>query len=225
MKVCLIDSRVKESNIFLTSVQDDVTAILLDYETDTFDTLLLKIGSATSIAYVAYASFDQTYSFFKDSSFDMESKASWQPFFNFLSGINGLQYFDFLGCSLASDARWKEAFVWMEETGVNIRASTDETGNIASGGNWILEDGSVDAKELYFKEGIGIYWIIDVIDNNLYYNGKKVTSGGYIAYNNILYYNGEKVNNKYIIHNNILYEYGVRTTGFLYKVTESILIV
>ena len=64
-----------------------------------------------------------------------------------------------------------------------------------------------------------------MIDNNLYYNGKKVTSGGYIAHNSILYYNGEKVNNKYIIHNNILYDYGIRRTGFLYKVTESILIV
>jgi len=223
MKVCLIDSRVQESNIFLTYVQDDITAILIDYETDTFQSLLSKIGSAESIAYVAHTSFDQTYSFFKDSSFDMGTKTDWQPFFDFLSGINGLQYFDFLGCSLADD-RWKQVFLWMEETGVIIRASTDATGIIASG-NGMLENGSVDVKALYFKEGIGIYWIIDVIDNNLYYNGKKVTSGGYIAHNSILYYNGEKVNNKYIIHNNILYDYGVRTTGFLYKVTDSILIV
>ncbi len=75
MKVCLIDSRVQESNIFLTYVQDDVTAILIDYETDTFQSLLSKIGSAKSIAYVAHTSFDQTYSFFKDSSFDMGNQS------------------------------------------------------------------------------------------------------------------------------------------------------
>jgi hypothetical protein len=157
MKVCIVDSRVKESDIFLNSVQDDVTAILIDYETDTFESLLLKIGSAKSIAYVSHASFDRTYSFFKGSSFDMNVKEDWQPFFDFLKAINGLRYFDFLGCSLASDDRWKQVFVWTEENGISIRASTDETGNLASGGNWILEDGSVDAKEMYFKEGIENY--------------------------------------------------------------------
>ena len=95
MKVCIVDSRVLESAIFLNSVQDDVTAILLDYETDTFESLLLKIGSATSIAYVAHGTFGPTYSFFKDSSFDMNVKEDWQPFFDFLKAINGLRYFDF----------------------------------------------------------------------------------------------------------------------------------
>ena len=46
MKVCLVDSRVKDSSIFLNSVQDDVTAILIDYENDSFESLLLKISSA-----------------------------------------------------------------------------------------------------------------------------------------------------------------------------------
>jgi hypothetical protein len=153
MKVCLIDSRVAESNIFFTSVQSGVTAILLDYEKDTFVSLLAKIDDTSpieSIAYVAHGSFSPTYSFFKDSSFDMNVKESWQPFFNFLRTINGLQYFDFLGCSLASDDSWKQVFRWMEETGVNVRASTDATGNLASGGNWMLEDGLVDAKAMYF---------------------------------------------------------------------------
>ena len=101
MKVCLVDSRV--DSIFLTSVQDGVTAILLDYESDSFESLLAKIGndSIESIAYVAHGAFDPFYSFFKDSAFNMLVKESWQPFFDFLLNINGLQYFDFLGCNIA----------------------------------------------------------------------------------------------------------------------------
>ena len=71
MKVCLVDSRVKESTTFLNAVKDDVTAILIDHETDTFESLLAKIGSVESIAYVAHGTFAPTYSFFKDVSFDM----------------------------------------------------------------------------------------------------------------------------------------------------------
>ena len=171
MKVCLVDSRVKESSVFLESVQDDVTAVLLDYENDSFESLLAKIGSAESIAYVSHGTFDDSYSFFKGSSFDMLVKEDWQPFFDFVRAVNAV-YFDFLGCNMASDDRWKQVFLWMEESGVKVRASTDATGNLALGGNWILEDGSVDAKELYFKEGIEKYIGLLVL-----YNFNSKTNG------------------------------------------------
>jgi len=157
MKVCIVDSRVNDSSMFVESLQDGVMPILLDYENDTFESILAKIGSAESIAYVAHGTFEPTYSFFKDVSFDMLVKESWNPFFDFLRGIKGLQYFDFLGCSLASDDKWKQVFLWMEETGINVRASLDDTGNVVSGGNWILEDGVIDAKQLYFTDAIQAY--------------------------------------------------------------------
>jgi autotransporter-associated beta strand protein len=179
MKVCLVDSRVKESTTFLHAVQDGVTAIVIDYETDTFDSLLEKIGSVESIAYVAHGTFGPTYSFFKDSSFDMLIKADWQPFFDFLSAIDGLQFFDFLGCSLASDDRWKQVFLWIEETGVNVRASIDVTGNLASGGNWILEDGSVDAKELYFTNLDSFHGLLENSYHIVYMKGNALYGYGY----------------------------------------------
>jgi alpha-tubulin suppressor-like RCC1 family protein len=183
MKICLVDSRVTESTIFLTSVQDNVTSILLDYESDSFDSLLAKIGNnvVDSIAYVAYGTFTHTYSFFKDSSFDMKSKDSWQPFFNFLKAINGLQYFDFLGCKLASNNDWKQVFLWIEDdvNGVHIRASVDATGNIASGGNWILEDGSVDAKELYFTNLDNFNSLLDQSYHTVFIKGNALYGCGY----------------------------------------------
>jgi hypothetical protein len=38
--------------------------------------------------------------------------------------------------------------------GINIRYSTDETGNNKDGGDWILESDNVNIKELYFNENI-----------------------------------------------------------------------
>ena len=82
----------------------------------------------------------------------MNIESDWQPFIEFLQVLNP-QYFDFLGCSLASDIQWQQVFGWIQsQTGVTIRASLDATGNLAQGGNWILEDGAVDAKALYFTD-------------------------------------------------------------------------
>ena len=150
MKVCLVDSRVNDSSVFMESVQDGVMSILLDYENDTFESILAKIGSAESIAYVAHGTFEPTYSFFnKVDPFDMytDINTSWDSFFKFLREINNLKFFDFLGCNLASNDAWKKVFSSIENAlqhvdginRVNVRASTDVTGNLGYGGNWILE--------------------------------------------------------------------------------------
>jgi hypothetical protein len=160
-KLCLIDSRITNSDIFMENVNSDTVSILIDYKVDTFDSLFnkikdLQLTSIDSIAYVAHGTFQPTYSFLKnEDTFDMDKKESWKPLFDFLLKFNGLKYFDFLGCNLASNVAWKQVFNWIEESkGINVRASTDATGNLVSGGNWILEDGSdsvsVDAKKLYF---------------------------------------------------------------------------
>jgi hypothetical protein len=168
-KLCLVDSRITNFDIFMENVNSDTVSILIDYKVDTFDSLFNKIKDLTdldltlidSIAYVAHGTFQPTYSFLKnEDTFEMDKKESWEPLFNFLLKFNGLKYFDFLGCNLASNSAWKQVFNWIEDSkginliNFNVRASTDATGNLVSGGNWILEDGSdsvsVDAKNLYF---------------------------------------------------------------------------
>ena len=163
-KICLIDSRVNEYQVFIDSSQSDVFPILIDYQNDNFNSLLdkiklLNVGSISSIAYVAHGTFTPTYSFFKDSAFDMNIESDWQPLFDFLTVLKP-EKFDFLGCSLASNNAWQQVFGWINKSGVTVRASTDNTGNLAEGGkggeggNWILEDGNVDAKALYFTDAI-----------------------------------------------------------------------
>ena len=161
-KLCLIDSRINDYNIFINSIQAEVFYVLIDYQNDTFASLLnkiqqLQLSNIDSIAYIAHASFNLTYSFFNNVNLDMNNQLEWQPFFNFLISLNP-KYFDFLACSLASDTQWKQVFDWTKNvTGVTIRASLDNTGNLAQGANWLLEDGNVDAKALYFTDNIQQY--------------------------------------------------------------------
>ncbi len=173
-KLCLVDSRITNHNIFMDNVNSETVSVLIDYENDDFISLLTKIenkiqlSSIYSIAYVAHGTFEPTYSFFnKVDAFDMytDINTSWELFFKFLREINNLTFFDFLGCNLASNDAWKKVFSSIENAlqhvdginRVNVRASTDMTGNLGSGGNWILEEGSVDdvsvdAKALYFTD-------------------------------------------------------------------------
>ncbi len=150
---------IQEFNVFVDNVNSDTISLLIDYETDTFSSLLIKIKNLqlpviSSIAYVAHGTFTSTFSFSQNENFNMDDLniLGWKSFLTFLRDIEGLQFFDFLGCSLASDDKWKNVFSFIESNiqTLNIRASVDATGNLASGGNWILEDGSVDAKMLYF---------------------------------------------------------------------------
>ena len=160
-KICLIDSRVNDHQVFIDNTQSDVFPILIDYQNDNFTTLLTKIqalnlDSISSIAYVAHGTFDPTYSFFNDPNFNfnMNIESDWQPFIDFLTVLKP-EKFDFLGCSLASNDAWQQVFGWIKNiTGVVVRASLDNTGNLAQGGNWLLEDGNEDAKALYFTNAI-----------------------------------------------------------------------
>lgn len=79
----------------------------------------------------------------------------WNKFREFLSQIN-TSIFDFLACKLYADPNWRYVFEGLEGTskgGFNIRASSDDTGNLSSGGDWMLESETpeVDAKTLYFN--------------------------------------------------------------------------
>ena len=42
-KLCLIDSRINDYNIFINSIQAEVFYVLIDYQNDTFTSLLNKI--------------------------------------------------------------------------------------------------------------------------------------------------------------------------------------
>ena len=68
-----------------------------------------------------------------------------------------------MACALYSNPDWKYIVDTLaapepEQTGVDIRASTDDTGSAALGGNWFLESHTgANLKDVYFTELIETY--------------------------------------------------------------------
>jgi uncharacterized protein YjbI with pentapeptide repeats/alpha-tubulin suppressor-like RCC1 family protein len=69
------------------------------------------------------------------------------------------RYFDMMACALYANKDWKYIIDTLEtQTGVTIRASTDDTGSAALGGDWFLESHTgVNLKTVYFTEAIEEY--------------------------------------------------------------------
>ncbi len=66
--------------------------------------------------------------------------------------INDDGHLDMLSCNLSGNEKGDVLLAAMEQAaGVEIAASDDLTGNADQGGDWILEDGNIDAAALYFN--------------------------------------------------------------------------
>jgi len=62
---------------------------------------------------------------------------------------------DILACELVAGETGMKVFKELEqESGINLAASTDLTGNKSAGGNWILETDGVNVKTTYFTDAI-----------------------------------------------------------------------
>jgi predicted heme/steroid binding protein len=183
MFLLLIDTRVVGYTTIIDSRKEGVEYVLLEYSTDTYNSLLEKIGTVTngqqidSIALVSDGVFTPTFSFLEsESSCILKDVSSLDPP---LSTWNGWKYFwtavgapiiDLLGCAIYMDENWRYVLTQLESTmGVNFRASVDKTGNLAVGANWVLESDNVDVRDIYFTDDIEawLYVLGNTSDNSI----------------------------------------------------------
>jgi len=90
--------------------------------------------------------------------------ASWAPLRDLITWCHttpeiNAAYFDMMACALYSNPDWKYIIDTLTtQTGVIVRASTDDTGSAALGGDWFLEThAGVNLKTVYFTEAIEEY--------------------------------------------------------------------
>ena len=127
------------------------------------------------------------------SDFDPEL-ASWSPLRDFITWsrnmpeINAI-YFDMMACALYANNDWKYIIDKLAtQTGVTIRASTDDTGASTLGGDWFLESHTgVNLKTVYFTEAIeeyqGILLSISIYPySKSYYNVKGFATGSVVVW-------------------------------------------
>ena len=86
---------------------------------------------------------------------------TWKPFSDFIARIvsqYGVTALDLMACALYSNTNWKYVIDTLA-TGlqINIRASTDNTGAAGLNGNWFLEFGDINLKDVYFTDAIDTY--------------------------------------------------------------------
>ena len=83
---------------------------------------------------------------------------TWTEYINFISFLKNtyhIQNLDLMACAIYSNKDWVYVIEALQlKTGLNIRASLDNTGSQNLGGNWFLETGGINLETTYFTENI-----------------------------------------------------------------------
>ena len=185
--VLLVDQRIQDYETIVSAVKSDVRCIVFDPNqvSDTcsqqsitsFQYILNKIAdigvsSFANIGIVQHNSNTSLHQFFGINSTELSTVASveatdptlqtWSGFAGFITSLKttyGVQNVDLMACALYSNPDWKYFIDTLAtQTGVVVRASTDDTGSAAQGGNWFLESHTgVNLKSVYFTDAIDAY--------------------------------------------------------------------
>jgi len=205
MNILLIDTRVSDSQVIVAAIDPALSlGITFDYYTDTFDTLKDRIvlairehsGGADATLANSVGLVQHSYKMSTFKIVDAQTTSSiieqvetqdkelstWAPLKEFISWCKtelSSAHFDMMACSLYSNPDWKYVIDMLStQTGVEIRASTDDTGSATLGGNWFLESHvGVNLKEVYFNDSIDGYKGLLLSDGIFKYtlNGNNAT--------------------------------------------------
>ena len=203
LNILLIDKRVSQYEDIVAAVDPALAVgVVFDYYDDTFETIKTRIGELglTNIAAVGLVQHN-----YKAPMFTMLASAdlapiaqvstqdpdlaAWTQFKDFISWCKtelNTAHFDMMACALYSDPDWKHVIDTLTaQTGVTVRASTDDTGAAVLGGNWFLESHTgVNLKTVYFTEAIEAYRGVLRIIMNYQYITKSFATGAVVAWGN-----------------------------------------
>lgn len=176
MNLLIIDSNIPELDVFIQGINSNTSHVLYDVTKDTFEILTekilnLKIDVFQCIGFVFVDEHTPTKLFvsgtpfftFDNTGIIVENKTT--QFIQTIVGTYNVHYLDFLACNLLSYPDWRDYFMYVTDNnpGLIVRASRDQTGNLHSGGNWILETTHEDIKTEYFNDTIDEWnYLLDV---------------------------------------------------------------
>jgi len=179
MSLILIDNRVSDQKIVIDSLLPDTKYVIVDYQTDSLETLQNKIAEVvTNITNITNIGiFQENYNtgnyqyvgqFGQATLTDVETLdpeiTTWTDFTSLLTyfkNVLNATNLDLMGCNIHRDSNWRYVIGKLENlSGLVIRSSDDYTGSSGLGGNWILESDNVDLIGTYFTEYIKNYKFI-----------------------------------------------------------------
>jgi hypothetical protein len=168
MNLLLIDSRLKSLDTFVAGCNETTSHVIYDIQ-DSFEEIKLKIQnlgmpSFNNVGFVfenegtlkLFVSYNSFISF--DESGIKENLST--QFIKELVDTYNVQTLDFLACDLLNEPVWKSYFDFLqnenstENSSLTVRASSNKSGNLQHGGDWVLESTNEDITSLYFNENI-----------------------------------------------------------------------
>ena len=174
MQLLLVDNRVKDVQTVTQSLLPSVDYVLVDFETDTYETLVAKIPVKT---YDSVGIFQENYelntyqlvrsfgnSVLTNVQIQDPTLHTWSQYKKLLSYFKDIlqaKRLDLMGCNINSSPDWNYVIDYLgKQFQISINSSNDNTGSPDFGGNWILESGNVDLIGKYFSNNIDKYQFI-----------------------------------------------------------------
>lgn len=165
LHVLVISSNIQDPDTLAAAAKDDVLVIRYDANNTGVDDLAKMIHNALggkkadSIAFATHDGNTDTAEI-RLTSVDVTSQdtllhdAKQQAFWKSVgSDLSDKGRIDLLACNVTADHAGEQFVTNLEGiTGKHVAASSDITGNASFGGNWILETGNVDLKNVYFDD-------------------------------------------------------------------------
>ena len=213
--ILLIDKRVQDYETIVNATDPELCIpVLFDYYTDTIEDIKARISAACesdptptegSHRCIGLIQHNYNHPFYNLVSteninsvvFSVEEHdpelTSWSPLRNLIAWCHTTPeivaaYFDMMACALYANKDWKYIIDTLTtQTGVIIRASTDDTGAATLGGDWFLESHTgVNLKTVYFTEAIeeyrGVLLSFNIKKYNKSYNFKGIAIGSLIVW-------------------------------------------
>jgi len=208
MNILLIDKRVQDYETIVAAIDPALAVgLVFDYYEDTFDTVKARIGALGHTNGTTQISVGLIQHNYRAPMFTMLATADvapiaqvesqdpelerWTQFRDFITWCKtefNAAHFDLMACALYSDPDWKYVIDTLTtQTGVTVRASSDDTGAASLGGDWFLESHTgVNLKTVYFTEAIdeyhGLLLRISPFGKRSTYDFKGVATGSVITW-------------------------------------------
>ena len=168
MNLLLIDNEIPGLDLFIKSCNSNTKCVVYDTKHVTLP-MLDKYITSLNITKYNYLGFvfvndNNIHKLFVDNK-PFISYNDWgimdnytTNFIKYLIKKYTIKTVDFLACNLLNEPIWKQYFDFIQSLNhIIVRASNDRTGNLLSGGDWILESTGENVENLYFNTSIK-YW-------------------------------------------------------------------
>ena len=190
--VLLIDIAVTDYQTFVDSVNAStlpITYSVLSIKTDLLALLQTYFTTIPRIGICFTANSGNMKGFLDNEPFFIEDETvpystNLQFILNIITEFQ-VKNIDYLACDTLNYLNWKNYYdILSNTTGVIVGASSDQTGNIKYGGDWVLESTNEDIELLYFTQNIEYYTYL--LDNQSWATSTQGLNGAV----GIEFYNG-----------------------------------